>query len=62
MDDFVNASRRVGWAKYYEAEALTEHLKGLLAHIAIAIATHPGLPAADPLMGWAERARIASSD
>lgn len=52
----IDASRRVGWAKYYSAQAEIETLRGVLEELANAVIFDPRIRNGDPILAVAKRA------
>lgn len=55
----LDASRRVGWAKYYELAQINEELLELLEEIGNAIIFHPRINNGDPVLELARRSLAA---
>lgn len=52
----LDASRRVGWAKYYEIEQALEEVKETLAQLARAVRFHPRIHSDDEILELAREA------
>lgn len=55
----LDASRRVGWAKYYELAQRNEELLELLEELGNAIVFHPRINNSDPVLALAQRSLAA---
>lgn len=52
----LDASRRVGWARFYNAEEEVEALRLALHELADAVMFHPRVHSEDPIIGLAQAA------
>lgn len=52
----LEASRRVGWARYYEVEQMLEEVKATLAELADAVRFHPRIHSDDKILELAQEA------
>lgn len=52
----LDASRRVGWARYYDAAEEVEALRKALHDLADAVMFHPRIHSQDPIIGKARGA------
>ncbi len=55
----LDASRRVGWAKYYELQEENETLRSLLQDLASSVMFNPRIHSEDPIIELARRALAA---